>query len=70
MKIDKKIPIPDFRKRSDYWTIIAKMKVGDSVFFNDRKEANRFYGCCHNSFRKWEFTLRTFNNGTRIWRTS
>lgn len=68
MKIDKKIPIPEFRKHSIHHQTIAKMKIGDSVFFGNPKEANRFYGCCAQSFRKWSFTRRTLNNGIRIWR--
>jgi len=68
VKIDKGIQIPEFRTRSDNYKKISKMKIGDSVFFTSRKEANRFYGCCMNSFRKWNFTLRTLDNGTRIWR--
>lgn len=72
MNIDKKIPIPEFRKRSANYEIISKMKIGDSVFFKSTKEANRFYGSCTqtNDFREWDFTRRTFDNGIRIWRIS
>lgn len=68
MKIDKKIPVPEFRKRSEHFQTIAKMKIGDSVFFDNPKEANRFYGCCIQTFRKWRFTRRTQDDGIRIWR--
>jgi hypothetical protein len=67
-KIDKKIPIPEFRTRSIHHDTISKMKVSDSVFFDNPIEANRFYSCCIQSFRDWKFTRRTLTNGTRICR--
>lgn len=70
MKIDKKVPIPDRFNRSENAKVIAKMKIGDSVFFSNKdiKIGRRFIGCAVQTFRKWRFTTRTTNEGIRIWR--
>lgn len=69
IKIEKKVPIPErYIHRSEHYNTIAKMKVGDSVFFDNPKEANKFIGCCIATFRKLKFTRRTSDKGIRIWR--
>jgi hypothetical protein len=70
MKIDKKVPIPDRFKKGENYKVIAKMKKGDSVFFDNSKtkEARRFIGCAYNTFRKWQFCSRSTDEGIRVWR--
>jgi hypothetical protein len=70
MKIEKKIPIPPLKKGGEDYKIIAKMKIGDSVFFenNNLARGRRFVGCAWQSFRDKRFTTRTTNEGMRIWR--
>jgi len=70
MKIDKKIELPERFRKSNNQLLIEKMKIGDSVFFKHTEfiESRRFYHCCVQTFRKWKFTQRTTNEGTRVWR--
>ena len=70
IKIDKDIPIPLERARSQTKEDIKKMKVGDSIWVPTNKESERYR---HAMMRLgWEVTVRRTKepspNGYRIWR--
>ena len=84
MKIDKGVPFLEqvthwgslnHRIKKDWiYETIWKMEIGDSVFFEDAKTANKFRSRCHGYYiagrfdRK--FVLRSVSGGFRIWRVA
>jgi hypothetical protein len=70
LKIDKHKPIPQSRRIDSTANPIAetakKIKVGESVFFKDEKDAARFYSTLNRLGRK--AIRRKEGNGVRVWR--
>lgn len=70
--VNSGIPVPEIirgkRGKSDLLT--RRMKVGDSVFFRDKKDAKRFahnlnYACKNTKFHQ---CTRKVVNGWRVWK--
>lgn len=74
LKIDKGVPLP---KRNIHIDTIKKMKIGDSVFFSNRAEANRFsqafYQFTHtkaNRKLRYQQSMRKIEGGWRVWKVA
>lgn len=71
-KIEKNIPAPKGRGRSSDYPL-TDMKVGES-FFVPREQAStvhvRNIACSHASRHSMKFTVRTVENGCRVWRVA
>jgi hypothetical protein len=78
MIVDKNVPVQKgwhrAKKFDDLYRTIHAMDLGDSVFFDDYKEAIRFRGRVSN-YRRTEpdfvkdFVIRKLTDGWRVWRT-
>lgn len=66
-QIDRGIPIPENPKRSDKYSFMKKMEIGDSVFLPDSAKNS-----VHNAASRAGITviMRTVQNGIRVWRTA
>jgi hypothetical protein len=67
-KIDSGVAFPDLRSKYPF----SDMEVGDSILFKDRPEADSARVCALRYVRNynpaWKFSLRTVDNGWRLWR--
>ena len=64
MIIERNIPIPKREKRG-YSQTLQKMKSGDSVAFETKKEAQSFYATAHSL--KLHVAMRKMGTEYRIW---
>ena len=71
IKLEKNVEIP--QASGKYGTIISKMEVGDSCFFNKVHDAQYFKLVAKRS-KGFETTMRKMENdgeiGWRVWRTA
>ena len=67
-KIEGGIPIPSIRQRKSHiWHKIEEsIKIGQSVFFEDKKEAAAFTSFFHKS--GIPYTSRSEGGGVRVWK--
>ncbi len=64
--IEKRIPIPVRHNTTEPFTILDRMKIGDSILFN-ANEWKRARNQAYNRKPK-HFTFRKVANGYRCWR--
>ena len=82
MIIDKNIPLLELvdplgrkthrLKIDEIYHTLHEMEIGDSVFFEDHAEANKFRSRAHNwlvhGYWTKQFALREVESGYRVWR--
>lgn len=68
--IEKNVPLMSKtieRKRSIYQSLIPKMRIGDSILFDNKNQAAGFLQCLQRN--KLRGIRRKDGNKTRVWRT-
>ena len=69
VEVEDTIPVPFGRPRTGTGDLAAKLRAGESVLFNNEREANCFRDCIRYYHGNRNATMRKVpNRGWRVWR--
>lgn len=70
LKVESSIPAPGGRPRTEVGDVAANLQAGDSVLFEDDRNAERFRDCVRYYHGSRNASIRKVpRKGWRVWRT-